>query len=183
MPKDSRALTPEDWIDGGLNLLAAKGVDKVSIAPLARELGVTKGSFYWHFKDRQALLDAMLRHWEEFGTRQIIERIEATGVSPSERLKMVVELAVEHIGSRLEPALRDWGRRDKAVWQAMRRVDNQRMEFLCRQFMTLCGNAAEAEARSWLFYSLLGGIHVLAATPVEIQRDRLLARCIEVLIR
>jgi len=183
MPKDAKALTREDWIAGGLTRLAANGVDKVSVAPLARELGVTKGSFYWHFKDRQALLDAMLKRWEEFGTQRIIERIEASGGSPADRLRMIVDLSVEHIGSRLEPALRDWGRHDKRVWQAMRRVDNRRMAFLRQQFEALGGNRAEAEARSWLFYSLLGGIHVLAATPVEIKRERLLRRCVDVLVR
>ncbi len=183
MPKDAKALTRDDWINGGLKRLAVRGIDKVSVAPLARELGVTKGSFYWHFKDRQALLDAMLKHWEEFGTRQIIKRIEASGRGASERLAMVVALAIEHIGGRLEPALRDWGRRDKAVWRALRRVDNERMKYLHDQFLTLCGDPSEAEARSWLFYSLLGGIHVLAAAPINIKREHLLRRCVDVLIR
>lgn len=183
MPKDIKTLTRGDWIKGALRRLAAKGVDKVAVAPLARELGVTKGSFYWHFKDRQALLDAMLKYWEDLGTSRIIAQVETHGGTASQRLAMVVQLSIKHVGGSLEPALRDWGRRDNAAWQVMRRVDNRRMGYLRRQFLELCGDPVEAEARSWLFYSLLGGIHLLAASPTKIARNTLLARCAEVLTR
>src|SRR5213592_85092 len=67
------------WIDEGLRALAAGGPDAVRIEPLARALGVTRGGFYWHFKDRRALLDAILDAWERRSTDEVLERVEREG--------------------------------------------------------------------------------------------------------
>jgi AcrR family transcriptional regulator len=156
------ALSRDDWVDRALERLAADGVDKVLITPLARELGVTKGSFYWHFDDRRDLLDAMVERWERVGTEQIIEQVDAADRPPAERLRQLLTLSVERIGGRLEPALRDWARRDARVRKALQRVDERRMAYLCELFAALCDDPAEAEA---------------------IDRDELLQRCLEVLAR
>ena len=67
------------WIDQGLRALAAGGPDAVRIESLAEALGVTKGGFYWHFKDRQALLGEMLDTWEKAGTEEVIARVDSQG--------------------------------------------------------------------------------------------------------
>ena len=59
----SDSLTREDWISGAWDMLGERGMDGVRVEPLARRLGVTKGSFYWHFKDRGELLEALLNRW------------------------------------------------------------------------------------------------------------------------
>jgi AcrR family transcriptional regulator len=178
---DTSSLSRDDWIDGALKRLARDGIEKVLIAQLARELGVTKGSFYWHFKDRQDLLDAMLMRWEGLGTLDIIKQVEEKGGTAEERLRSTIDLSIKQVSSRLEPALRQWGRRDKDVRKALRRVDDQRLEFLKNLFGQLSANQNEAEARSWLLYSLITGRHLVAARPSNIESKDLLQSCLSVL--
>jgi len=181
LTQDTSSLSRDGWIDRALDRLAVDGIDKVLIAPLARELGVTKGSFYWHFKDRQDLLDAMLTRWEGVGTVNIIDQVDKAGGTADERLRRTIELSMEQVSVRLEPALRQWGRRDKKVRAALRRVDEQRLLFLKKLFGQLCGDEIEAEARSWLLYSLITGRHLVAAKPAHIERKDLLQTCLAVL--
>lgn len=179
---DTATLSRDGWVDCALDRFAEDGVDKVLIAPLARELGVTKGSFYWHFKNRQDLLDAMLMRWESVGTLDIIEQVEKEGGAADRRLRRVIGLSIEQVSARLEPALRQWGRRDKTVREALRRVDEQRLNYLQKLFAQLCEDQTEAEARSWLLYSLITGRHLVAAKPSLIGRKDLLQSCLAVLI-
>jgi len=180
---DTTSLSREDWIDGALDRLARDGIEKVLIAQLARELGVTKGSFYWHFKDRQDLLDAMLKRWEGLGTLSIIEQVDEKGGTAEDRLRLTIDLSIKQVSSRLEPALRQWGRRDKNVRKALRRVDEQRLDFLKLLFGQLTEDQNEAEARSWLLYSLITGRHLVAARPAHIDSKKLLQSCLAVLTK
>ena len=102
---DGATLSRGGWIDCALDRLAADGIDKVLIAPLARELGVTKGSFYWHFKNKQDLLDAMLTRWESVGTLDIIDQVEMQGGAADARLRRTIDLSIEQVSAYLEPAL------------------------------------------------------------------------------
>ena len=126
------------WIDEGLRALAAGGPDAVRIEPLARALGVTKGGFYWHFKDRRALLDEMLDAWEQTVVDDVIEQVEAGGGDARARLRRLFALAGSG-GELLEVdlAIRDWARRDEAVAKRLRRVDNRRMDYLRSLFARL----------------------------------------------
>ncbi|NER97899.1 MAG: TetR/AcrR family transcriptional regulator, partial [Symploca sp. SIO1B1] len=72
-------LTRLDWIEQGLKTLAETGVETVRVEPLAKVLGVTKGSFYWHFKNREDFLEAILQEWVNWQTNSIIEQVEALG--------------------------------------------------------------------------------------------------------
>lgn len=87
-----RRLTREDWIEAALQMGGRVGFENLAVEPLAVELGTTKGSFYWHFADRAALLDAVLEHWEQRATRQIIEQIEAG--PPQDRLAGLLHVVV-----------------------------------------------------------------------------------------
>jgi AcrR family transcriptional regulator len=153
------------WIDEGLRALAAGGPDAVRVERLAKGLGVTKGGFYWHFEDREALLDEMLDAWERVSTDEVIERVEGGGGDPRERLHRLFELAL-HDRSNLfaiDLAVRDWARRDRAVARRLRRVDNRRIEYMRSQFAEFCPDPDEAEARCLLAFSLWIGNHFIAA--------------------
>jgi len=150
------------WIVEGLRVLAAGGPDAVRIEPLAQALGVTRGGFYWHFDDRGALLDEMLDTWERATTEEVMVRLEREGGDARAKLRRLLTLTSSGV-MMTDLAVRDWSRRDPAVAERMRRVDNRRMDYLRSLFGALCADADEIEARSMLFLSLLIGNHSIAA--------------------
>jgi AcrR family transcriptional regulator len=156
--------TPRNgWIDEGLRALAAGGPDAVRVEALARTLGVTKGGFYGHFSDRSALLAEMLDSWERMSTREVIERVEREGGGARVKLRKAGALTFSRTLLPIDLAVRDWARRDPAVAKRLRRVDNQRMEYLRELFGTFCSDEDDIEARSMLAFSLLIGNHFMAA--------------------
>jgi AcrR family transcriptional regulator len=163
------------WIDGGLRALAAGGPDAVRIEPLAEALGVTKGGFYWHFDDRRALLDEVLDTWERVVIDEVIERVEGEGGDARAKLRRLFALASKaKISSRetdvsarellkIDLAVRDWARRDKAVAKRLRRVDNRRMEYMRSLFGAFCPDGDEVEVRCLLALTLFVGSPFIAA--------------------
>jgi AcrR family transcriptional regulator len=152
------------WIDAGLQALSAGGPDAVRVEPLARVLGVTKGGFYWHFDDRDGLLDAMLDTWERTVIDDVIDRVEGGGGDARAKLRRLFALAAERghfVG--VELAVRDWARRDKAAAQRLRRVDNRRMGYLRSLFREICDDADEVEVRCMLVMSVFIATHFIVA--------------------
>jgi len=150
------------WIEHGLRALADGGPDAVRIEPLARALGVTRGSFYWHFADRNALLQAMLDSWERSTTEGVIRLLEREGGDAAAKLRRLIALTSRRV-LLTDLAIRDWARRDNAVAARLSRVDNRRMEYLRSLFSGLGGDDGDAEARALLTFSLLVGNHFIAA--------------------
>jgi AcrR family transcriptional regulator len=180
MPAATR--TPrERWVSEGLRALAEGGPDAVRIEPLARALGVTKGGFYWHFSGRRALLDEMLEAWERMVIDEVIDRVEAGGGDERARLHHLFEIArtSSELG-RIELAVRDWARRDRAAARRLRRVDNRRMDYMRRLFRGLGLDDAEVEARSFVVMALFVGSPFIVADHGRLSRgdvvDRVLAR-------
>jgi AcrR family transcriptional regulator len=151
------------WIEEGLRALAAGGPDAVRVEALAQALGVTKGGFYGHFADRGALLEEMLDSWERKATDEVLERVEREGGDVRTRLRRAGALTFSAELLPIDLAIRDWARRDQAVAERLRRVDNRRMEYLRLLFGALCPDEKEVEARSMLAFSLVIGHHFLAA--------------------
>lgn len=146
-----------EWIEAAARALAVEGVEGVRVEVLARELGVTKGSFYWHFADRQELLSALVESWAERGTDAVISQVEAAGGDAEARLRTLWEVASGSGDLAFELALREWGRRDAAVANAIRSVDERRMAYLRALFGALGVPPGQVEARCLLMYSLLIG--------------------------
>ncbi|WP_374118832.1 TetR/AcrR family transcriptional regulator [Allokutzneria sp. A3M-2-11 16] len=106
-------LTPRGkWIEEGLRALAAGGPETVRVDPLAKALGVTRGGFYWHFTNRQALLEEMLDAWERMGTDEVIERVETEGGDPRGKVVRAGALTFSAALLPVDLAVRDWARRD-----------------------------------------------------------------------
>ena len=152
------------WIGEGLRALASGGPDAVRIEPLARALGVTKGGFYWHFDGRRALLDEMLDTWERESVDEVIERVEREGGDARARLRRLSAIAAASDEVlRIDLAVRDWARRDKAVARRLRRIDNRRMDYMRSLFRAFSRDEDDVEARSMLALSLWIGNHFIAA--------------------
>jgi AcrR family transcriptional regulator len=153
------------WVDAGLRALSAGGPDAVRVEPLARELGVTKGGFYWHFADRDELLDALLGSWEHMVIDDVIDQVEASGGDGRAKLRRLFALAASRRDVfEVELAVREWARRDEAAAQRLRRVDNRRMDYLRSQFRQFCDDPDEVEARCLLVMSVFVATNFIAAS-------------------
>jgi AcrR family transcriptional regulator len=150
------------WIEQGLRALAAGGPDAVRIEPLAQALGVTRGGFYWHFSDRGALLAEMLDTWERATTEEVVERLEREGGDARAKLRRLLALTSSSV-LMTDLAVRDWARRDPAVADRLRRIDNRRMDYLRSLFGAFSADEDDVEARCMLLFSLLIGNHSIAA--------------------
>ena len=151
-----------DWIKAAGRRLASGGIAAVAVETLARDLAVTKGSFYWHFRDRAALLKALLADWEAGSTAPLLRRLDASGEGPRARLgHLAATVAGEGAGS-LDPAIRAWALHDPAAAETVGRVDQARLAFIAGEFRSLGFAPAEAWTRARLFYLHLLGEHALA---------------------
>jgi AcrR family transcriptional regulator len=158
------ARTPRHrWIEEGLRALAAGGPDAVRIESLARALGVSKGGFYGYFESQRALLEEMLDSWERRSTEDVIERVEKEGGDPMARARRAAELTFSDELLPIDLAVRDWSRRDPAVAERLRRVDNFRIEYLRTLLGTVSEDEDEIEARSLIAFSVAIADHLIAA--------------------
>jgi AcrR family transcriptional regulator len=145
-----------------LRALAGGGPDNIRIETIARDLGVTKGGFYWHFDDRSALLDEVLDAWERFLLDEVIESVERKGGDAQAKLRRLFAMASDE-AVRIDLAVRDWARREQAVAERLRRVDNRRMDYMRSLFGAFCADSDDVEVRCVLAFSLWIGNHFMAA--------------------
>ena len=176
-PAETRQLSRQDWVDYGVSLLGESGADAVRIERLCAGLNVTKGSFYWHFKSRADFLDQMLVHWQDKETQAIIDEIEAQAGSPADAIKRLFEKAnAGTVNFRAELAVRQWAIQDDKVAQTVQAVDERRLDFLHRQFLSMGFPVPETQMRARLLYSLiLGEALIRSPEPRGQRRARWLA--------
>lgn len=165
MPAPTRT-TRQAWIDAGLAALADGGPDAVRVDLLAQRLGVSRGGFYHQFGDRQGLLDAILDAWEVRSTDEVLDRVELEGGDARRKATKAGLLTFSEELMPVDLAVRDWARRDSAVAERLRRVDNRRMDYLRSQIAQVIADPDDAgavEAVAFLAFSLLIGNHFIAA--------------------
>lgn len=173
------------WIEEGLRALGYGGPEAVRIEPLARALGVSKGGFYWHFDDRQSLLEEMLDAWERTMVDDVIEAVEAERDDARSRLRRLFALAVASGGQllKIELAIRNWARREEAVAERLRQVDNRRMNYMRSLFGAICEDDDDVEARCLLAFSLFVGSHFVRVDHGGRSRAEVLELALERLTR
>jgi AcrR family transcriptional regulator len=150
----------DSWIEAGLKELGHGGVEAVRVEVVAQRLGVTKGGFYRRFKDRRALLDAILEAWQRGRIAAIEKQVELGGPSARERLRSLIRLYSERLnpeGIAIELAVRQWARSDAAAAAAVASVDATRLRIVAQLYRTLGLSADDAQARALLFYSFIFG--------------------------
>ncbi len=152
-------VSKQDWIRAGFRALRDGGIEAVRVEPTADSLDVTKGSFYWHFDNRQAWLDAMLADWERVGTDQIIELVNAAAGDPKKRLRTLMGAATEsdQTGDIIEARLRAWASTDEAAADAIGRIDARRVQFVVDILQEIGIPRRQAELRSGALYRMLIG--------------------------
>ncbi len=143
-------LSAEDWLDQGLKALAARGFTALKAEPLAKAMGVSRGSFYWHFADVGAFHAAILGHWREVAAERIIANVEAASGSENP----VTLLLRQAFGGRLalEKAVRTWAAHDPVARNAMQAVDRRRLSYV-EKLLRASGLASGiARARAQILY-------------------------------
>ena len=175
-PGESRtSLTPSDWIASATELLVDHGVDAVRVDALARQLGVTRGSFYWHFKDRDDLLRSMLNAWRDAATEQIITRFDTRHpTDPRALIRELISLPFRGRSARraasIELAIRGWARRDGMARQAVDEVDERRISYHAQVFSALGFPIGEARARAFALYAYEVAESVLSNQGTDAQK-------------
>jgi len=172
------SLTAADWTEAALAALARGGLTAVAVEPLAKELGATKGSFYWHFADRNELLEAALVLWEKRDTDRVIGTIgRADDVVTRLRNLLHLAFASASIGSTgpagtVELALQA-SASHPLVATTLRRVTKRRLAYLTQLYTELGLSPARARDRGLLAYTaFLGHAQVAHATPELLPRGR-----------
>lgn len=146
----SDQLSAKDWLDQGLKTLAKSGFTALKAEPLAKAMGVSRGSFYWHFADIGAFHAAILAHWHEVAAEQIIANVEA-----SARDENPLPLLLRQVfGGRLpiENAVRTWASVDPAARAAVQAIDRRRLSYV-ESLLIQSGLSVEvARARAQILY-------------------------------
>jgi tRNA dimethylallyltransferase len=144
-------LQPEDWIRAAFARLASEGIEAVRVELLARDLGVSKGSFYWHFQDREELLGRMFDRWE----KEEIDWLDETVITPkaAARWARFVHHCTDQQLARLESAMRTWARRDERVAARIAAIEKKRTAHIASVLRAI--GFAPAPAESWAEITLL----------------------------
>lgn len=172
------------WIEAGLKELGRGGVERVRVEVLAERLGITKGGFYRRFKDRRALLEALLATWMRERIAAVEQQTRLSGASARERLKSIIQLYSERLnpeGVAIELAIRQWARADAAALAAVATVDAARLKNVTQLYSELGLTPSEAQARAFLFYAFIFGQSLLMLEQTPGKQVNLTARCAEFL--
>lgn len=154
---EKQRLTAQDWELAALELMAEEGVAAVAVESLARRLGVTKGSFYWHFSQRDALIEAALKRWEETDTHNLVARVESIE-NPGKRLRELFRLTSREMRSHKIYAALLKAADHPVVAPVMDRVSQERMAYLARVFQQAGMDVDSATHRARLAYSAYVGL-------------------------
>ena len=149
-------LSAEDWAQAALDLIAEQGVAAVAVEPLARRLGVTKGSFYWHFPSRDALLVAALERWEKVEQDTVFGKLEAI-VDPGERLRALFHLVAREFKAHIVYSELLMALDHPAVQPVIGRVSERRMDYLKASFRQAGLSRTDAQHRARLAYAAYVG--------------------------
>lgn len=160
-------MTADAWAEAALEMIAESGLETVAVEPLARRLGVTKGSFYWHFASRQALLEAALERWERRETDEVLARA-AQERDPRKRLaRLFREADGSRRAGRLYLALTG-AMENHPIQTVVRRVMDHRVTFLHECYAAMGLSGGEAAKRAILAYSVFLGTLQLRRDAPEV---------------
>lgn len=169
------SLTPDTWIEAATEVLVDQGIDHVRVDLLAQRLGVTRGSFYWHFKDREDLLRRVLQAWRETATENLTARLESAHEDPLEQLRDVLSLPFRGRAAaraaRIELAIRAWARRDQMARFAVDEADSSRIGYIAQLFSALGFPVLEARSRAFLLYGYIVSESQMPTLGSKAQKD------------
>ena len=173
------------WVEAALKEIGRGGVERVRVEVLAERLGITKGGFYRRFKDRRALLDALLETWTRGRIAAIEKQTELGNEDARDRLKSLIRLYSERLnpeGMAIELAIRQWARSDENAAAAVASVDAARLKHVAELYRATGLEAEAAEAQAFLFYCFIFGQSLLFVERGPRKRSQLVAKSAEKLL-
>lgn len=190
IPQSDRAqsnLTEQSWIDAAVQHIIKANISDIRVEKLARDIGVTKGSFYWHFDNRQHLLRRVLEQWTERATVRITEWSKSGNADGVERIARLLALpanaSTDNHGADIELAVRSWARRDEAAADIVAKIDKMRFE----NFVDLIGELGfsdeEAHQRAAIALSFMLGDAFLKLGMSQAERNANARACAEIIAR
>jgi AcrR family transcriptional regulator len=169
VPTASSRLSRDSWIDAALELLLQSGPDSVAVQPIARQLGTTKGSFYWHFSSRDDLLRATLARWEAVAGDELIASVDARPGDARKKAEALVEEVTT--GQRPGELMLLAGTDHADIAAAVERVARKRIDYLARQLRSSGLTPAAAQRRALLAYTAYLGHALLAVSAPGVLPD------------
>ncbi len=168
----------EAWLKAAYDVLTEDGVEAVKIMPLAKRLGVTRSGFYWYFADREALLEAMITHWEDKNTGNLIARCEAYAESICEAVLNLFDCWLDDLlfDGRLDLAIRNWARNDPGLGARLARADVRRKAAIQAMFLRFGYTREEAEVRTMtMIYTQIGYLSMQVTEDRTLRMSRMRA--------
>ena len=164
-----------DWIAAAREMLIEGGVASVQISPLAARLRVTRGGFYWRFRDRQELLECLLADWQATNTRSMLRAVGRSG-TPPERYRRLVNLWIDEreFNPALDAAVRAWGAIDPEVRDKVKAADIERIKAISEIFSDTGLKTAYATVRARILYFHQVGYYTLGIKETKSERQALL---------
>ena len=142
-------LTRDEWLAQALDILAHEGQAKLRIELICAALGVTKGSFYWHFKDRDDFLHSVVQFWSDHFTDPVVEQVTSMGGSARERIRHLLRVVSEGRFARYDVSIRAWAAQDPDLLAAIvKEVDKRRLAFVASLFTEAGFEEPEADMRA-----------------------------------
>ena len=172
----------QSWLDAALKALASGGIDQVRVESLAKKLGVTKGSFYWHFKDREQFLDELLNFWAEQSTQVVIANPNYPTDSKA-RVRAVAADIVRHDLGKLDPHVRSWTQYDKRRARVVAKIDKVRFEFLRDLFLAAGFSMIGSDLRAQSLYRYVLGEQFISVRESMSQRLQRMQAHVDLLLQ
>ena len=166
-------LSPDDWLKAAIETMCKGGVDGVKVAPLAARMGVTTGSFYWHFKNRRELLDALLDFWERTMTDEAITEARAFDGPAQDRILFLMTAVMVGNLAGYDLPIWHWAQSDKGASKVFDRTLKKRFDFAAWMFRQAGFSKQQAEVRGRMMVVYLMGESTLVSDSVSTRTEQI----------
>ena len=144
-------LSQEEWLERALEVVSVEGGAKLRIATLVDAVGVTKGSFYWHFKNRDDFVHRLIDYWHERYTLTVSSYLDESHESAGEKLRKLMKMVFVEQLTRHDLAIRAWAVAEPKLRNLVKRTDDHRLDYLCTLFMGIGFGEEASELRARVF--------------------------------
>ena len=171
--REKKRLSREDWLHGALDLLCSGGLESVKIVPLSKKLGVTSGSFYWHFSNRSELFESLLNFWDHEITDKAIEGGKKFQGTPEKRIWNLMEKVMNSGMASFDLAIWHWAQSDTHAQLVFKRVLDKRFAIATWMFTQVGFDKIQAEIRGRMMVVYMMGESTLVAEDPENRKEQL----------